>query len=299
MLKCPTCGHSLARLADPCLHCVPQVGRAGASVDLAAAAIAPTSLTLPAELRVPEAPAAAAQPQPAPLLRPQVATVAGRALRPGPVAVQPATAADAGEGARAPATPEPGRAPMLSATVKALAAGLALLVLVVCVSVLRHRDPVPAMPGGAAAGAASAEIAASAVAPDTAGAPTATAPGAAVPLRSTASSSAAPSVTTARLKPRTPTVAHDAIASSGVSPPPPVAATTAAASPRPLAEPVPQAAPEPVVADPREACSKRGFIAAALCINERCAQPRYAGHAECVKLRKAAEDAELALQRGG
>lgn len=122
-----------------------------------------------------------------------------------------------------------------------------------------------------------------------------------MPLRSTASSSAAPSVTTARLKPRTPTVAHDAIASSGVSPPPPppVAATTAAASLRPLAEPVPQAAPEPVVADPREACSKRGFIAAALCINERCAQPRYAGHAECVKLRKAAEDAELALQRGG
>ncbi len=79
-----------------------------------------------------------------------------------------------------------------------------------------------------------------------------------------------------------------------------MAVPSAPALPQRVAEPLPPSPTEQLgAANLREVCGKRGFIAGALCINERCAQAAYAGDAECVKLRRAAEEAELALQRGG
>ncbi|MFM9914790.1 MAG: hypothetical protein ACKVOX_03195 [Rhizobacter sp.] len=84
-------------------------------------------------------------------------------------------------------------------------------------------------------------------------------------------------------------------AGSPAKAPAPVPASAVAVTQTPQ---MPSAA-EPGVADLRETCGKRGFIARSLCINERCAQVAHAGDAECVKLRKAAEEAEQAVQRGG
>ena len=79
-----------------------------------------------------------------------------------------------------------------------------------------------------------------------------------------------------------------------------MAVPSAPALPQRVAEPLPPSPTEQLgAANLRDICGKRGFIAGALCINERCAQAAYAGDAECVKLRRAAEEAELALQRGG
>ncbi len=82
-------------------------------------------------------------------------------------------------------------------------------------------------------------------------------------------------------------------------PPPPVAVAQSPAMPRSASEPVSQAGSRPVAVGLHDACDRQGFIARALCINERCTQAAHAGDPECVRLRKATEDADLAVQRGG
>lgn len=192
--------------------------------------------------------------------------------------------------------PEPGRASVASTTRPWVLAGVALLVLSMGLGVQRHRDGAQIVPAVPALGASS-EGRMTPIVADVADIPVAPAREVALAPRTSAAAAPASSTQAARAKPRTPTA--NATEAAPSAPLPPVVATADASSPRPIAEPRLQAAPEPSVIDLREACGKRGFIASALCINERCAQPAYVGHAECVKLRRAAEDAELALQRGG
>lgn len=64
-------------------------------------------------------------------------------------------------------------------------------------------------------------------------------------------------------------------------------------------DPVPQAVADPSGNDPRQVCSGGNFFSRAVCMNNRCAQSAYAGHDECVRLRKVAEDAEMSSLRGG
>jgi hypothetical protein len=56
---------------------------------------------------------------------------------------------------------------------------------------------------------------------------------------------------------------------------------------------------DPSGGDPRRACAGGNFLSKALCMNTRCAQAVYSAHDECVRLRKLAEDAEMASLRGG
>jgi len=72
--------------------------------------------------------------------------------------------------------------------------------------------------------------------------------------------------------------------------PPPVA-RRALPPPTQAAPPVARSY-EQAPASAREACGKRVFIALAICMNERCAEPRYRNSAECVAL--AAERRERA-----
>jgi hypothetical protein len=56
---------------------------------------------------------------------------------------------------------------------------------------------------------------------------------------------------------------------------------------------------DPSGGDPRRVCAGGNFLSKALCMNTRCAQAVYSAHDECVRLRKLAEDAEMASLRGG
>ena len=309
MMNCPTCGHRLARLADPCLHCASLLaGRAGVPRDAVPAASAPTNLTLPAELRVTDPRTVMAPLRPLPdaaraerAASPAAQAEPGTARRAGCVRASgtPETADPPQQAVSASTAPEPAPRPRAAfGTRNRAAAGAALLlVVVVCLGVLRQRDPTPALP---VASEPSAAIAAPTAPPAIEGTPSATARE--VVLDSVppgAPTTTASMVAVARPKPRPSTVKSEAAASPAALPSPQAAAIAVATTSGPVADPVPASAPEPAVTDPREACGKRGFIAAAVCINERCAQPTYAGHAQCVQLRRAAEDAELALQRGG
>ena len=212
----------------------------------------------------------------------------------GTASTRPATAFP--EGSTAPATPKPGRPAVPPATRTWALAGVTLLVLSIGLGVQRHRDAAPTVPAVPAVGTSD-EGRMVPIAADGADIPVAPAREVALAPQTTAAAARASDAATSRVKTRAQAArASEAAPSAPLSP---VAATVVPSSPRPVAEPLLQAAPEPSVIDLREACGKRGFIASALCINERCAQPAHAGHAECVKLRRAAEDAELALQRGG
>jgi hypothetical protein len=97
---------------------------------------------------------------------------------------------------------------------------------------------------------------------------------------------------------RKPVVAHSSPASASAVPQPvehPQELTAAVVHP----EPVRAAPADPSSSDPRQACTGGNFFSKAVCMNTRCAQPAYSAHDECVRLRKLADDAEMASLRGG
>ncbi len=181
-----------------------------------------------------------------------------------------------------------------------MAAGIALLALAGYLGTQRDGDAVTTVSAGTVVGASSERVVepVAASAADTREAPTTPHLEAVRAVaHPTAAASAASDATaaSARLKVQLAKKADPSI------PLAPAAAPVAVYAPpsRAVVYPMPQAPSEPVLSDPREACHTGGFIARALCINERCGQAAYASHAACVKLRRAAEDAEQALQRGG
>ncbi|MDO9314523.1 MAG: hypothetical protein Q7T97_08270 [Burkholderiaceae bacterium] len=300
-MKCPICGHHLARLADPCLNCASVLsGRAGVYADAAAM---PTSLTLPAEFRVADTFSAEAPPvralAGAPPLRARPAKAHADPVIAGAdpserVSRTSGTATTAAHPAPTSGPPESGRT-IAGSTIRTWAvAGVALALMVVYLGVQRPRNPVqikPAIPATDAAnvGRVVPAVAVSAVVPTTtvrrsiAPAPASARPG----------STVAP----ARMKNTAPTSKPPE--ASLPAPLPSVAVVSAPSPPPSVTEPVLPVAPKRGVTDLRETCGRLGFVARALCVNERCAQAAYAGDAECVKLRKATEDAEQAVQRGG
>jgi hypothetical protein len=197
-----------------------------------------------------------------------------------------------------PGATSSGRIALPSAIRIGAAACVALLAVGVYLGSQRHRNAAleaPAVPSASTSN----EGTVAPVAADTRHPPTATGvEGATAPVRPVRPPASSAIV---RPKPRT----QAAVAAGAVLPavPPPVpapgAALDAAPPPRIVAEPAPPVAAEPAWTDPHEACSKQGFIGRALCINERCSHAAFAGSPECVKLRKAAEQAEQAQWRGG
>lgn len=316
-MKCPICGHHLARLADPCLHCAEVLsGCRTAKTDPAPALAAPTSLTLPAELRVPAAAASALptrptpdhiKPVPAPPLswphappgRSPVIGVAGLAPSSPAIDAPSVSAASPRAAAAVSVAVAPGGNAASSAIRPWAAVGIALLALGAYLGSRTASDPVRDAPTARSVSASN-DAAVSPPAATALSLPVATvrAP-AAASVRPARTASAATLSIAAVARPK-PQVAKQAAVALPVAPSsPPVASTGVAAPPRTVVEAVRPIAPEPTANDLREACGNRGFIANALCVNERCAQAAFGSHPECVELRKAADDAEQTQSRGG
>ena len=296
-MKCPICGHHLARLADPCLNCARVLsGHAGARADLGAAL---PSLTLPVEFRVPEIPAPATAPttRRAPAKEDAKAEGSG-ASRPVHVATTTFTTGSERSSSAIAAPLKPGRT-STGAKIRVLAViGGLLLGTVVYVGAQRPRNPVRTAPFLLQAADASYASGVPIAAPSAAASTVDVREGKrTVPAPVSAGSGATQA--TARLNHKA-SLAKTPEAESFVPlPPPPVAVAQSPSMPRSASEPVAQAVARPVAVGLHDACGRQGFIARALCINERCTLAAHAGDPECVRLRKATEDAELAVQRGG
>lgn len=302
-MKCPICGHHLARLADPCLNCARVLtGHASARADLRPAL---ASLTLPAELRVPEIPVSATPaPVPAPPTRcapakEQAKAEVSSATRPVHDATTPFTTGSEPTSSAIAVPLEPGRTASGSKIRVLAVMGCLLLGTVVYVGAQRPRNPAQTAPfllraADASYAGSGVLIAAPSAAASTVrvreGKRTGPAPVSAGPSAAQA---------TARLNQKTLIAKTPEVESSVPLPAPPAIVAQSPSMPRSASEPVAQAGSRLVAVGLHEACGRQGFIARALCINERCTQAAYAGDAECVKLRKATEDAELAVQRGG
>lgn len=104
-----------------------------------------------------------------------------------------------------------------------------------------------------------------------------------------------PTASTARAKPRAKPASKPAPVLAAPRPVAPAPAPTPAPTPAPVAAEPPPAPAGP--SSPAQACEGKSFFGKPACMNEQCATPKFANHAQCVELREQNRRREEQQQR--